>query len=118
MNCSPCKEHPFVAHIPLEVDNVINDACKYLCVRKESIMGKRRDKHLVDARSIIYHLIRFNPHFNYGLKTIGKIFDKDHTSILHSLQNVPRFVQVDEDYKHKIEGCHKFVYGSLKYFVL
>ena len=118
MNCIPCKEHPFTKTIPLDVDNIINDACKFLCVKKESVMGKRRDKHLVDARSIIYHLIRYNPHLNYGYKKIGNIFNKDHTTVIHSVQNVPKFVEVDEDYKHKIEGCHNYVYGSLKYFVI
>ena len=119
MNCYPCKDHPFVYDAPINVLKVIEKGCEYLGIKMKNVLSKVRTDSLVEARFILIHLIKYNPHFNYSLSEIANIFNKnDHTSIIHAIKKVKVYYEVDERFKKKLEGAHYFIYGSLQYLVI
>lgn len=58
-------------------------------VSYEDILGRSRARHLVAARhEAIYEVRKRRPHLS--LPQIGRIFKRDHTSILHALRQMDR----------------------------
>lgn len=56
-------------------------------VSYEDILGRSRARHLVAARhEAIYEVRKRRPHLS--LPQIGRIFKRDHTSILHALRRM------------------------------
>lgn len=119
MYCYPCKDHPFVNVIPLNVYQVIQRGCDYLGMKVKNVLSKEKTDSLVEARFILIHLIKFNPHFRFSLKEIAKIFNKnDHTTIVHAIKKIKIYYEIDERFKRKLEGAHYFLYGSLQFLVI
>lgn len=66
---------------------IIEKVAKYYHIDKESILGKKRTKEIVDARHMSIYLIY--ELMNLPMITIGKeIFDRDHTSIMHAKNKI------------------------------
>jgi chromosomal replication initiation ATPase DnaA len=119
MYCYPCLNHPFEHFVPPNVYKIIEKGCEYLGVKMKNVLSKLRTQNLVEARFILMHLIKYNPHFNFSLNEIAKIFNKnDHTSVIHALKKVRDFYEVEQDFKRKLEGTHYFIYGTLSYMVV
>lgn len=58
-------------------------------VSYEDILGRSRERHLVAARhEAIYEVRKRRPHLS--LPQIGRIFKRDHTTILHALRQMER----------------------------
>lgn len=70
-------------HTPAEVE-IVNDVCKVLGVDSKLLKSQNRGATAVDARCIIYTLLRKNT--NLSQKSIGQIFNRDHTTVGYSLK--------------------------------
>tara|TARA_R110000796_G_scaffold201732_1_gene317933 strand:- start:364 stop:690 length:327 start_codon:yes stop_codon:yes gene_type:complete len=57
------------------------------------LSSRTRDREHSDARALYYKLSREFTH--HTLHTIGKEVDRDHSSVLHGLNNI--FMHVDQD---------------------
>jgi hypothetical protein len=66
------------------VDSIINKICIRYEVHKESLMSKVRTQDLVRARNIIHNLLYEK--YNLNLTDIGRYFEQDHTTVLHSIE--------------------------------
>jgi len=118
--CNPCevnifrdKEKSFFAHTPAMITRMI---CKYFGVELADVLSSKRQIHLVEVRNIIIHLIRRNPNITIGYPELGRMFYKDHTSILHMYKNAELWKDIDEIFAFKLREAHKFVYGHLNFF--
>jgi hypothetical protein len=60
-------------------------ACRALQVSMESMIGTRRHRHLTASRQVLCFYLRGK---QYTLKSIGKLINRDHTTIIHSCQTV------------------------------
>jgi hypothetical protein len=108
-----------VHSVPPNVYQVIQRGCDYLGVKMKHVLSKTKTDSLVEARFILIHLIKFNPHFRFSLNEIAKIFNKnDHTSVVHAIKKIKVYYEVDERFKKKLEGAHYFIYGSLQFLVI
>jgi len=67
-------------------DVIISEVARYFSTDEALLRGPNRSRQIVGARNIAMYLIRSIT----GLSTIeiGKIFDRDHTTALHSLDQV------------------------------
>jgi chromosomal replication initiator protein len=118
MYCPPCQDHPFEKVAPLNSRSIIEQGCDYLGVNPVRILSRERTRHLVDARYILMHMLRNNPHFSYSMKELARLFKKDdHTSVVHGLKKVKDYYEVDPHFRTKLEGAHYFVYGHHNYLV-
>ena len=69
-------------------------AGEFKTVSKEDILGKKRSKEIADARHISIFLIRELTDMSYP--SISKIFEKDHSTIMHSYDKMKKKVEEGE----------------------
>lgn len=81
---------------PLEVVRVVSDITR---VDVKSILGKNRIRESVEARHVSMYLIR-KYCTSMSLKQIGNVFFRDHTTVIHSIENVKTKLEI-EDYSYK-----------------
>lgn len=67
-------------------DLIISQVALYYGVDEAAIRGKHRGRNVIDARQMAMYLIRTMT--NLSLPDIGKAFDKNHTTVLHSIKQV------------------------------
>ena len=66
------------------VESIINKICIRYEVHKKRLMSRNRTQDLVRARKIIHNLLY--ERYNLNLTDIGKYFNQDHTTVLHSIE--------------------------------
>ena len=94
----------------LSPDMVIDTVCKYFNISKNDIVGKKKNKEIVEPRMICIYLIC--ELLDLPLVAIGKKFgDRDHTTIMHSRDKIGEQIKKDNklsaivnDLKQKIKN--------------
>ena len=74
--------------IGVTVDKVFAAVEKKYGVTKAELVGKSRVKEVAQARHITIHLIRTLTEMS--LPAIGKLFNRDHTTVLSSLDTIDK----------------------------
>jgi len=69
------------------VEQIIALAADYLGVEWESIHGRRRDQHIVEARHLLCYLL---DRAGYTRAAIGRLLGRDHSTIIHAIGRVER----------------------------
>ena len=78
----------------LDADKIINTVCDFFKVTKEDLIGKKKNKEIVEPRQLCVYLI--NDMLNIPLKAIGTIFGgRDHTTIMHARDKISNQVKVN-----------------------
>lgn len=82
-------------------NDIINEVSRFFGFDEAIIRGPSRSRSVVNARNIAMYLIRNIT----GLSTIeiGKIFDRDHSTAMHSLDQVTEKLQSDPSYSQTIK---------------
>ena len=82
-------------------DVIISEVARYFSVDEALLRGPSRSRQIVHARNIAMYLIRNIT----GLSTIeiGKIFDRDHTTALHSLDQVTEKLETEPSVSQAIK---------------
>jgi len=68
-----------------------------LCSGVDDLKNISREREIVDARRIAYHILR--EVFKMKLQTIADEFNKTHATILHSLRDVEFLIKSDRFFK-------------------
>lgn len=68
---------------------------------------KKRTDDLVLARCVVYHICRSN--FGMSLAKIGANFDKDHSTVLHSLRTSLDFILSEKVYSDVIKRANAII---------
>lgn len=86
----------------ISVDMIAGVVCDYLDVDEKKIRDKTRKQEIVLARQISMYLAkRFT---DSSLKNIGLHFGgRDHSTVIHAIQNVEREMTRDQEYRERIE---------------
>ena len=83
-------------------DDIIEYVCSYFKVEDSVIRGKTKTAEVANARQIAMFLIRRMT--NLPTTTIGKFFgDRDHTTVMHSLDKVEKTMKADSDFASMIK---------------
>lgn len=77
----------------LTPDAIINAVCDYFSISTEEIKGKKKSKEIVEPRMMAIYLI--NELLGLPLVTIGKIFGRDHTTIIHARDKITEMQRTD-----------------------
>jgi chromosomal replication initiation ATPase DnaA len=67
------------------VNKIVDKVCEKYTVSKHDIFSKGRTRDIVRTRSILYNLL--HEEYNVSLSSMSRVFNQDHTTILHSLKN-------------------------------
>ena len=98
--------------VSVTVDKIFSAIYHQYNVTKEDLIGKKRNKEIANARHISIYLIRELTEMSYP--GISKIFDKDHTTIMHSYETMRRRVLENDgnnDFAHEISELKKEILG-------
>ena len=92
-------------------DTILDYVSRYFGVEKEVICGQQRVKDAVAARQVAMFLIRSMT--NLSQDDIGKVFGRDHSTVIYSLKEVekkmktdPSFAEVIKEIKTNITAHH------------
>jgi chromosomal replication initiation ATPase DnaA len=64
--------------------------------RLDTLQLDRRTRNTSDLRSIVMHVLRKNT--GLSLQEIGKIFKRDHSSVIHNVKKVEGLLNVDKGF--------------------
>lgn len=90
-----------------DYDEILTAVCAALKVDYEVLMGKSRQRDISDARKIAFRLLRDVSRLT--LVQIGKIFNKDHSTVVHSLNAYDEFYQFDACFREKVFRVKSFL---------
>ena len=87
--------HPYTyvgLNMPKEKRTVLCDTIINICkivsevidVPAEKILDRNRTMHFVQARQIVYKILR--KHYKISYPSIGKLVKRDHSTIIHSIE--------------------------------
>ena len=92
------------------IDKIFAAIFKKFDIQKEELVGKKRNKEIANARHIVIYLIREITEMSYP--NISKIFERDHATIMASIEVVKKRISSDPLYAMDIEGLRKEICGS------
>ena len=90
-------------------EDVIDCTCKYFDVSKEDLLGKKRDKKIVEPRQICIYVI--SEMLPLPLTAIGEIMgNRDHTTVLHAKNKVVSLIGKDDRFDKAITDIKNMIY--------
>ncbi len=82
----------------LDAEKILNTVCDFFKVTKEDLIGKKKNKEIVEPRQLCIYLI--NDMLNIPLTAIGTIFGgRDHTTIMHARDKISNQIKVNPHIK-------------------
>lgn len=95
-----------VKPLPLTIENIIEEVSRVFDVTVADIYTDRRSQPLSTARQAAMYCIREATRMSY--EEIGKEFgNRDHTTVIYSVQKIERLMKNQPDFKAKIEDILK-----------
>ncbi|MCD8144415.1 MAG: chromosomal replication initiator protein DnaA [Oscillospiraceae bacterium] len=76
-------------------DEIIEETAKFYGLNPQEIKGLSRTKEINTARQISMYLIRHIT--TLSLKEIGRVFNRDHSTVMHAIEKVERLVKENRD---------------------
>lgn len=78
----------------LDAEKILNTVCDFFKVSKEDLIGKKKNKEIVEPRQLCIYLI--NDMLSIPLTAIGEIFGgRDHTTIMHARDKISNQVKIN-----------------------
>ena len=69
-----------------KVQLILDETCEYFGILPEQVFSKTRKTEVIRAKHVSMFLIR--KLLKITLKEIGRIFDADHSTVIHAISNV------------------------------
>lgn len=79
---------------------IIEIVAEYYSIEVENILSKKRNKEIMIPRNISTYLIKEKLDIN--LTSIGKIFKKEHSTIISNLRSIEKLMKENEDIKKDV----------------
>ena len=93
--------------ISVTVEKIFSAITDRTGISKEDMVGKKREKSVAEARHLAVYLIRELTEMSFP--NIGKLFDRDHSTILTSYQKIARKVATDSSYALEINELKRSI---------
>ena len=88
------KDYGETERTDLTAEKIMNTVCEFFKVNKEDLVGKKKNKEIVEPRQMCVYLI--NDMLNIPLKAIGDLLGgRDHTTIMHARDKIGNQVKVN-----------------------
>lgn len=82
----------------LTPDSILDAVCKYFNIEKEEILGKKKNKEIVEPRQMAMYLMC--DLLDLPLTSIGQIFGgRDHTTVLHAREKITNLIKTNNRIK-------------------
>ena len=84
---------------PVKIEKIISEVAQTYNVSESDILSNRRTQELVLARQAAMYIAREMTDLSY--EQIGKFFAKDHTTVIHNVKKIEKFLQ-DKPYQKEL----------------
>jgi chromosomal replication initiator protein len=101
------KRDHLTERVKLDPIDIINEAEIYYGLESSILVSKTRLSKVVTARQIAMYVIRMVT--NLHLKEIGDLFNRDHSTVLYSIDTVKDLYQTDKRYREKMNDFLKSI---------
>lgn len=92
------KDSISTTKLSLTSDRILDSVCKYFSVEKEDILGKRKNKEIVEPRQIAMYLMY--DMLDLPLTSIGQYFGgRDHTTVMHAREKISNLIKTNNRIK-------------------
>lgn len=91
------------------IDKIFAAVFKKYNIPKEEVVGKKRNKEIAVARHVAIYLIREITEIS--LPNIGKLFDRDHSTVMSSLEFVKKRMMSDPIFNADMDTLKKEIQG-------
>ncbi len=92
------KDYGETERTNLDAEKIMNTVCDFFKVSREDLIGKKKNKEIVEPRQLCVYLI--NDMLNIPLTAIGDIFGgRDHTTIMHARDKISNQIKVNPHIK-------------------
>ncbi|MBQ4558344.1 MAG: chromosomal replication initiator protein DnaA [Clostridia bacterium] len=96
------KDHVTSTKQNLTTDRIIDCVCRYFNVSRTEILGKKKNKEIVEPRQICMYIIV--EMLALPLTSVGQIFGgKDHTTVIHAREKVADLIKNNNRIKIAVE---------------
>ncbi len=96
------KDHVTTTKQNLTPDRIIECVCKYFNVSRTDLLGKKKNKEIVEPRQICMYIIV--DMLALPLTSVGQIFGgKDHTTVIHAREKVSDLIKNNNRIKIAVE---------------
>lgn len=87
-----------------ELQLIERSVCESLYIKPEEFRSKTRRRHLVEARSIFFHISRrLNPMMT--LQHLSGFLNKHHATAIHGIQSCSDWLRFDKSFESKYKKC-------------
>ncbi|QPK94147.1 chromosomal replication initiator protein DnaA [Actinomyces sp. zg-332] len=94
-----------ITNEPLSLEAIIELTATYFNITLDDIHSNSRSKNICYPRQIAMYLCR--TFTDYSLPKIGKAFNKDHTTVMHSFEKIEKSVKTDPEIYNHIHDLSK-----------
>jgi len=86
------KDHVSTNKLSLTSDRIIDCVVKYFSISKEDLLGKKKNKEIVEPRQICMYVMC--DMLDLPLTSVGEIFGKkDHTTVMHARDKISELIK-------------------------
>lgn len=87
---------------------IIQMSCDYFDYHISFIIGKRRNPQFLFVRYMIMAYLRRNVE-GMTLQGVGRLFDRDHSTVIHALKTHDSLYKYDHIYRTKYDNYIRFI---------
>ena len=91
----------------LKADDIINCVCNYYKVSKTDLLSKKKTKEVALARQVGMYLVL--DMMSLPQLTVGKIFSRDHATVIHARDKIERDMATDTKFAISISDLKKML---------
>ena len=85
------KEYDIEEKQTVTTDSIIDCVCEYFNLTREELLGKKRNKEIVEPRQVCMYII--TQLLDMPLLAIGQIFGRDHTTVIHARDKMSQMIE-------------------------
>ena len=87
------------------VDKVLSAVSNKYQIDRDELFSKKRNSEIVKARNVSIYLIKTLT--DMTLVAIGRMFNRDHSTIVNSLSNIEKEIRSSAEFAHEIEDINE-----------
>lgn len=87
---------------------IIDKTCKFYNISKDDILSKSRTKDINHARQVACYLMKYE--IKMSFPQIGKIFGRDHTTIMNAVSKIEKGLKLDIEIRNQIQDLTDLIY--------
>ena len=96
----------------ITIDQIVKAACEYFGVKREDLIGKKKNKEIVVPRQICIYLICDILGQSMPLASIGEYFGgRDHTTVMHARDKISEEIKVNDVTAAQVKDIRDKIYN-------